>query len=156
MEIYLVRHGEAISALVEPTQPLGDRGRAEATHVARHAAAFKVQVAEIRHSTKLRAKQTAEILAAHLGPVRGVHEVNYLAPSADPGRAQDAVEKATEPLMLVGHLPHLARLASLLLVGDAHREIVRFRTAAMARLERTDRGWALSWILTPDLVGPGT
>jgi len=43
----------------------------------------------------------------------------------------------------------------LLLVGDAHREIVRFRTAAMARLERTDRGWALSWILTPDLVGPG-
>jgi len=87
-------------------------------------------------------------------PVRGVHEVEYLAPSADPGRAQDAVENATAPLMLVGHLPHLARLASLLLVGDAHREIVRFRTAAMARLERTDRGWALTWILTPDLVGP--
>lgn len=155
MEIFLVRHGEAISELVEPTQPLGDRGRTDATHVARHAAAVKVQVAEIRHSTTLRAKQTAEILGVHLVPVRGVHEVEYLAPSADPGRAQDAVENATEPLMLVGHLPHLARLASLLLVGDARREIVRFRPASMARLERTDRGWALSWILTPDLVGPG-
>jgi len=155
MEIYLVRHGEAVSEYVDPAQPLHERGHSEVSRLARHAARIGLSVAEIRHSTKLRAKQTAEILGAHLGPVRGVHEVEYLAPSADPGRAQDAVENATEPLMLVGHLPHLARLASLLLVGDAHREIVRFRTAAMARLERTDRGWALTWILTPDLVGPG-
>ena len=155
MEIYLVRHGEAVSEYVDPAQPLHERGHSEVSRLARHAARIGLSVAEIRHSTKLRAKQTAEILAAHLVPVRGVHEVEYLAPSADPGRAQDAVENATEPLMLVGHLPHLARLASLLLMGDAHREIVRFRTAAMARLERTDRGWALTWILTPDLVGPG-
>jgi phosphohistidine phosphatase len=113
-----------------------------------------VAVAEIRHSAKLRAKQTADILAAHLGPSRGVRGVDYLAPTADPGIARDAVESAVEPLMLVGHLPHLARLASLLVVGDPDREVVRFQAGAMARLERGERGWALSWILTPGIADP--
>ena len=155
MEIYLVRHGEAESELVEPTQPLRERGRAEATRIARHAALVKVAVAEIRHSTKLQAKQTAEILAAHFEPVRGLREADDLAPPDDPGKAQDAVEAAVEPLMLVGHLPHLARLASLLLVGDPNREIVRFGPGAIARLERAERGWVLGWILTPEIADPG-
>jgi phosphohistidine phosphatase len=154
VEIFLVRHGEAESELVEPTQPLRERGRAGVTRVARHAARVKVTVAEIHHSTKLRARQTAEILAAHLTPLRGLREVDYLAPTAGPGMAQDIVESAVEPLMLVGHLPHLARLASLLVVGDPNREVVRFQAGAMARLECGEHGWALSWILTPGIADP--
>ena len=156
MEIYLVRHGEAESELVEPTQPLRERGRADVTRMARHAARIKVAIGEIRHSTKLRAKQTAEILATHLRPVHGVRETDDLEPTYDPGRAQDVIEAAVEPLMLVGHLPHVARLASLLLTGDPNREIVRFRPGAIARLERTERGWVLGWILTPEIADPGT
>ena len=156
MEIYLVRHGEAESELVEPTQPLRERGRADVTRMARHAARIRVAVAEIRHSTKLRAKQTAEIFAAHLGPVRGLRETDDLEPAYDPGKAQDAIEAAVEPLMLVGHLPHLARLTSLLLVGDPNKDIIRFRPGAMARLERTDAGWVLGWVLTPEIADPGT
>lgn len=155
MHIFLVRHGEAESELVEPTQPLQERGRANITRVARHAAEVKATVAEIRYSTKLRAKQTAEILSAHLNPVRGLREVDYLSPEADPSMAQDAVETAVDPLMLVGHLPHLARLASLLLVEDPQREIVRFRPGAIAQLERAGRGWVLDWILTPEIADPG-
>jgi phosphohistidine phosphatase len=154
VEIYLVRHGEAESELVEPTQPLRARGRADVSRVARHAARVKVDIAEIRHSTKLRATQTAEILAEHLHPSRGLCEVDYLAPNHDPGKAQDAADSAVEPLMFVGHLPHLARLASLLLAGDPNREIVRFRPGAIARLERTDRGWVLGWLIAPDIVLP--
>jgi phosphohistidine phosphatase len=154
MEIYLVRHGEAESELVEPTQPLRERGRADVTRIARHAARIKVAVAEIRHSTRLRAKQTAEILAAHLEPVQGLRETEDLEPTYDPGKAQDAIEAVAEPLMLVGHLPHLARLASLLLVGDPNREIVRFRPGTIARLERAERGWILGWVLTPEIADP--
>ncbi len=154
MEIYLVRHGEAESESAEPTQPLRERGRADVTRVARHAARIQVHAAEVRHSAKLRAKQTAEILAAHLNPVRGLCEADYLAPDAHPGQAQDAAEAAAEPLMFVGHLPHLARLASLLLVGDPNREIVRFRPGTVARLERTERGWVLGWLLTPEIADP--
>lgn len=156
MEIYLVRHGEAESELVEPTQPLRERGRADVTRMARHAARIKVAVAEIRHSSKLRAEQTAEILAAHLRPVHGLRETDDLDPTYDPGKAQDAIEAAVEPLMLVGHLPHLARLTSLLLVGDPNKAIVRFQPGAMARLERTDTGWVLGWVLTPEIADPGT
>ncbi len=155
MEIYLVRHGEAESELVDPTQPLREHGRVDVTRMARHAARIKVAVAEIRHSTQRRAKQTAEILAAHLGPPRGLRESDDLEPTHDPGRARDAIEAAAEPLMLVGHLPHLARLASLLLAGDPNTDIVRFRPGAMARLERAEHGWVLAWLLTPEIADAG-
>jgi phosphohistidine phosphatase len=120
--------------------------------MARHAARIGLSVSEIRHSTKLRAKETAEIFRGQLEPARGILEVDYLQPAADPGRAQDAVDAAAEPLMLVGHLPHLARLASLLVTGAPDRQILRFRTGTMVKLERTDPGWALAWILTPEIL----
>jgi phosphohistidine phosphatase len=70
--------------------------------------------------------------------------------------AQDAVEFAAEPLMLVGHLPHMARLASLLLTGNPNREVVRFRNATIVCLERVEDGWVLLWALGPDLVEPSS
>lgn len=153
MEILLVRHGEAESELVNPAQPLRERGKTAVACVARLAAAAGVAVAEIRHSSKLRAKQTAEILAEHLRPVRGLREVDYLEPMADPGKAHEAIESAVEPLMLVGHLPQLARLTSLVLVGDPHRQMVRFVPGTIARVERAERGWVLSLFLTPEIIG---
>jgi len=101
-----------------------------------------------------RARETAEILARHLTPPPDLQEVDWLAPTADPGMAQDAVESATEPLMLVGHLPHMARLASLLLTGNPNREVVRFRNATVVCLERAEDDWVLLWALGPDLVAP--
>ena len=154
MPVYLVRHGEAVSELVEPTQPLSERGRAGVARVARHAAAIGLAVAEIRHSTKPRARETAEILARHLAPPPSLQEVEWLSPTADPGMAQDAIESATEPLMLVGHLPHMVRLASLLLTGNPNREVVRFRNATVVCLEKVEDAWVLFWALGPDLVPP--
>ncbi len=55
--------------------------------------------------------------------------------------------------MLVGHLPHLRRLASLLLVGDPEREIIRFRNGAIVCLVQGDGHWLLQWVLTPELAG---
>ena len=156
MPVYLVRHGEAISELVDPTQPLSERGRAGVARVARQAARIGLAVAEIRHSPKLRARETAEILARHLTPPPALQEVDWLAPTADPGMAQDAALSAAEPLMLVGHLPHMARLASLLLTGNPNREVVRFQNATVVCLERVEDGWVLLWALGPDLVAPSS
>ena len=154
MLVYLVRHGEAISELVDPIQPLSERGRAGVERVARQTARVGLAVAEIRHSSKRRARETAEILARHLTPTPDLKEVDWLAPTADPGMAQDAALSAAEPLMLVGHLPHMARLASLLLTGNPNREVVRFRNATVVCLERVEAGWVLLWALGPDLVAP--
>jgi len=123
MQVYLVQHGEAKAEAEDPARPLTDRGREEVRRVARHAAAVKLQVAEIRHSGRLRARLTAEILAEHLSPPGGTREIEGLGPTDDPGKARREIEAAQDSVMLVGHLPHLSRLASSLLAGDPGREI---------------------------------
>ena len=152
MELYLVQHGEAKLEQDDPARPLTERGRQEVERVARAAARLGLRVAGIGHSGKLRAQQTAEILAAQLQPPRGIRQMAGLAPLDDPAVARQALDHATEPELLVGHLPHLSRLASLLLVGDPAREIVAFRMGGMVCLAREQGQWRLSWILTPELV----
>ena len=153
MQVYLVQHGEATPEAEDPARPLTERGREEVRRVARNAAALGIQVAEIRHSEKLRARQTAEIFAAALSPSHGVREMEGLAPADHPLKAKAEVESARDPLMLVGHLPHLSRLASLLLLGDLRQEIIRFRNGAIVCLVKNEGGWLVQWILTPEMAG---
>ena len=152
MQVYLVQHGLAKSKDEDPERPLTEIGRQEALRVARAAASAGVRPAAILHSGKARAEQTAEIFAAHTEPPQGVQAVEGLDPNDEPERARERVAQATAPLMLVGHLPHLSRLAALLLAEDPEREIVAFRNAGVVCLERGDRGFAVRWILTPELA----
>ncbi len=63
-----------------------------------------------------------------------------------------------QPLMLVGHLPFLSRLASLLLVGDPERALVRFRMGGIVCLTGEPAGaggtggWMVAWMLIPELT----
>lgn len=120
--------------------------------MARHAATLRLEVAEIRHSGKLRARQTAEIMAEHLSPRHGVRETEGLGPNDDPEKARAELEAARQPLMFVGHLPHLSRLASALLIGEARRDIIKFEAGAIVCLDRADVSFRLLWILTPELA----
>jgi phosphohistidine phosphatase len=149
---YLVRHGESQPERDDPAKPLSDRGREEAMRVARYAASAGVEVAAIYHSDRLRARQTAEILAEYLLPRLGLREVESLAPGAEPDRVRALLEEATDPLMLVGHLPHLSRLVSALVLGNSEIEIIRPDTGTMICLVKTDRGFRLQWVLTPELA----
>jgi len=55
--------------------------------------------------------------------------------------------------MLVGHLPHLSRLASRLICGDEERKVVSFQMGGVVCLERDAEGnWSVRWALTPELV----
>src|SRR5262245_15486247 len=134
MTIYLVRHGEARPDPDDASRVLSERGRGEVERVARLVAALRPPVAEIRHSGLVRARQTAEILAAALGPSRGVRAAEGLAPGDEPAVAAAECEAATEPVVLVGHMPHLGRLVSRLLIGEAGRELIRFETGTVACL----------------------
>ena len=152
MEVYLVRHGEATSEAEDPLRPLSQRGRLEVTRVARAAARAGVSVGIVCHSGKLRARQTAEILAEHLEPGKGTSAIAGLAPHDDPEAARRLIEQATEPVVLVGHLPHLSRLVSLLLVGEPGREIVTLHAGGIAALGRREAGWRLLWLMSPEIV----
>ena len=149
---YLVRHGEAKADMEDSARPLSNRGREEVQRVARHAATLGLEVAQIRHSAKLRARQTAEILAEYLTPRLGIRQIEGLAPGDAPNRVRAELEAAVEPLMLVGHLPHLSRLVSALVLGNSEKEIIWPDTGAMVCLARTERGFRLLWVFTPELA----
>lgn len=154
MKVYLVQHGEAVPEAQDPERPLSERGRAEVEAVARHMARhWKPAIHAIYHSGKLRARQTAEILAAHLKPAEGVRQAEGLKPLDDPADWQRRLTVRATPCMLVGHLPHLSRLCGLLLCGNAEQQPVAFRYGAVVELRQIEGGrWQLAGLLTPEMV----
>jgi len=146
---YLVRHGEAVSAQIDPQRPLSARGRAEVAEVARLALSREVQVAELRHSGILRAQQTADILGDYLKPPGGVRPTAGLLPEDDPEIVKTELEAAEQPILLVGHLPFMSRLAALLIKGDAARSINEFSPATMLCCAQVGAGWQIDWWIAP-------
>lgn len=152
MYIYLIQHGLAESKQRDPARPLTPNGRGEAIRAADRIAELGIQVGVVWHSGKLRAQETAEIFAERLHPSQGAIAREGMAPLDDPSIMAGEIEELDAPTALVGHLPHLSRLASLLVTGDADREIVAFRNAGVVCLSREDEGWRVEWITTPDQV----
>jgi phosphohistidine phosphatase len=150
--VYLVQHGEAAPKDVDPERPLTDRGREEVADVAALASRLDLEVARIRHSGKTRAEQTAAVLAEAMAPVEGVEAASGLAPNDAVAPVAEALASAPRPLMLVGHLPFLGRLAGVLVCGDPERPPVRFRNAAIVCLARDAGLWQVAWILTPEMA----
>ena len=153
MNLYLVRHGRAAEGAPDSARPLTPRGRAAVERMAAHLARSGVRVLEIRHSRRLRAAQTAAVLADAIGPRTPPREVGGLDPMDDvEDVARDlAIEEL--PLMLVGHMPFLGRLTSRLLAGSRDRAPVAFPTAGVACLRRERDLWVLEWHLGPGQVG---
>lgn len=151
MRLYLMRHGEA-----EPAgeRPLSAAGRQQVETVARAAARAGAKPVHIFHSGKLRAAQTAGILARHLSVTAEPCKAAGLDPNDDPTAARELVEALSEDTLLAGHLPHLELFASLLLLGDAGRTLLLFPTAGMACLERdlAARRWLVRWMITPETL----
>ena len=155
MNLYCVQHAEALPKEVDPSRPLSARGRQAIEAVAAFlAGSGACAPRRILHSGKTRAAQTAEALAARLAPPGGIDRADALEPLADPAVWAARCKEEAEDLMLVGHLPHMAKLASLLICGSAEGAVVEFTMGCVACLRRAQEGsWALRWMITPELVG---
>jgi phosphohistidine phosphatase len=59
-----------------------------------------------------------------------------------------------DAVAVIGHLPFLDRLASLLVAGDEEAHVVRFRMGGLVKLEPKDEGegFAVAWVLPPELA----
>jgi phosphohistidine phosphatase len=149
VQLYLVQHGHAQTEIEDPERPLADRGVEEVARVARLAVEhLGVRPARVLHSDKTRARQTAEVWGGLLDI--DVEQADALAPNDDPMVWFQRVDAEPGDLMLVGHLPHLARLAGLILTVASERSLVRFRQGGLVGLERTDTGWVVSVVLPPE------
>jgi phosphohistidine phosphatase len=150
MRVYLVQHGEAKKEEEDPLRPLSESGREDVQRVAKYAENLDINANKIFHSGKLRAKQTAEILAEKLN-IEQVIETEELAPKADPKVWEDRLSGIDEDVILVGHLPHLSKLSGSLLCGDEEKETVIFRMGGIVCLERNGDGhWSVQWMITPE------
>lgn len=152
MDLFLVQHGEAKSKAEDPDRPLTERGVETVRRMAIWASQAGIVLAQIRHSGKRRAQQTAEIFAERLNPGNGVIATEGMGPNDDVHSASQKLASETGSLMLVGHLPFLSRLAGLLLTGDPETEVVRFRNAGIVRLRRDDERWSVDLVVPPTMV----
>jgi len=153
VRLYLVQHGEAVPEDIDPARPLSARGREEVQHVAALLTRAGIGVEEVLHSGKRRAAQTAAILAAALAP-RGTPEAR---PGLNPNDPIDGVAREAaawdRDVMLVGHLPFMARLASRLVAGREDAGVVAFQPGSVLCLERTDQQrWTIAWMVRPELL----
>ncbi|MHC4625695.1 MAG: phosphohistidine phosphatase SixA [Planctomycetota bacterium] len=153
MKIYLVRHGEAVSSDVDSQRPLSDQGRADVQKVAAFIEHLRVSVQYIWHSGKLRAAQTAEILAGAVSAQKGCSSREGLGPYDDASTIAHELDAYDTDLMIVGHLPFLWNLTSLLAVGKQTADVIAFEAGAMVCLERRDHStWQISWTIAPGLL----
>lgn len=148
MTLYLVQHAEAKTEQEDPSRGLSEKGLSDIKKIAHHAAGLSIKISQILHSGKKRAQQTAQILSENLHPDKGVSESDGLAPMDEPKIWAERLSSIEKDIMLVGHLPHLGRLAALLICGDDNKKVVNFKMAGIVCLMRNeDRSWSLEWTL---------
>lgn len=152
MALFLVQHGKSLSKEVDPDQGLSEQGVSDATRIAHVAKDYGVKVAQILHSGKTRARQTAQIMAEHLTPGKLPVEKDGLSPMDDVVIFACTLSPEND-LMIVGHLPFLSRLVSYLITGSADTEVFRFQNAGIVCMDR-DPGadtWVIRWTLMPEI-----
>lgn len=154
MRIYMAQHGLALPKEVNPDRPISEQGREDARRLARFLEGAGVRVGQVLHSGKVRAEQTAALLAEALLPGGHPQSRDGLNPNDPVEPLAAEIAGWTTDTLLVGHLPFLGRLASLLLASDPEQPILAFQPGTIACLERDPAGqWMLAWMVRPELIG---
>jgi phosphohistidine phosphatase len=140
--LYLIQHGEAADEKTDPARPLTQKGRSDVAETARFMREVGVEIDEVWHSTKLRARQTAEIIAKTLR-LKYSFEKGCLNPNDPVASVADMINHGDKNIAIVGHLPFLAKLASFLLTGVDYKEVVRFKQGGVVCLRKKGISWGL-------------
>lgn len=152
-KLYLVQHGKQTPEEVNPEEPLSQEGKEDCEKVARFAKNAGVKVDEIFHSVKLRAKETAEILAEYLLANTEVQEKEGLKAMDDVGVWAEKMKNYEGDLMLVGHLPFMQKLSSLMIAGNTENPVYKFQQGGIVCLEKgEEEKWILCFAVNPELL----
>jgi phosphohistidine phosphatase len=153
MYLYLVRHGEALSKEEDPEQGLSGDGRDSIRKISAFTKGLGIKVKQVFHSGKKRAMQTGLIFMESIQSERGLLETDGLAPMDDPAIWHERISRLNEDVMLVGHLPHLAKVSSMMLCSGMEAKTLDFDAGSIACLKRSDDNtWAVDWMMKPGLI----
>jgi len=152
MALYLIQHGKSLPKDQDPDQGLSQEGTTETERIANLAQDYGVNVSQIRHSVKTRARQTAEILARALKPQNDIQEVSGIKPMDDVA-AYAAKIDPDENIMLVGHLPFMERITSYLITGQIDQPVIKFQNSGIVCLDKDPetQSWVIKWTLMPNI-----
>lgn len=160
VELHLLRHADAgdPEAWTRPDaeRPLSPKGRRQAERLGRHLALLGFTPDAIVSSPRVRATETAEIVAALLGSTVRIDP--RLGGPLDPSTVEAIIDDAGNPRrpVLVGHDPDFSALAAKLLgIGE-----LPVRKGAIVRID-LDRPigrslGTLRWLLPPDAIPEAT
>lgn len=158
MLLDLLRHADAGDPAAwdrpDAERPLSEKGRKQSRRLGDYLAATGFRAAAIITSPKVRAAETAELVAEKIDGT--VAEDERLASSLDLDVIEAILHDAGDPdeAMLVGHDPDFSELLSVLCAAAG----VTMRKGALARIE-VDRplqpgGGTLRWLIPPDALKP--
>ncbi|MHC4462741.1 MAG: phosphohistidine phosphatase SixA [Planctomycetota bacterium] len=153
MELYLVQHAKAASKQIDPQRPLTEEGCRDIQKVAAFIKPLTLFVDYLWHSGKKRAEQTAEVLAEAIKVKEGTIVHEGLGPNDDVTALKNELIMRQQDIMIVGHLPFLSKLASLLLSGDESANTVAFKNGGIVCLSRSEAGqWQIECMVTPEII----
>lgn len=126
MEIYLMQHGQTLPKDQDPEEGLSAEGEAEIRLTARAFKVFHVDFDAILSSPKKRSKQTAAIVAEETGfpkeNIKETEKVKAKTPAEETVRALADLSGAKR-VLVAGHLPSVAEVASYLLTEGSKADI---------------------------------
>lgn len=151
--IYLVQHGEAAAKAVDPERPLTVKGVKDITAMARFLKQAGVPIERILHSGKLRAEQTAGILAQVSSAGAAVDAIHHINPNDPVQVFAGMLQQYATGSLFVGHLPFMEKLVGYLVCGSEACAAVAFTPGSVICLCATDgSGWNIEWMVRPELI----
>ncbi|MHC4365800.1 MAG: phosphohistidine phosphatase SixA [Planctomycetota bacterium] len=153
MKLYLVQHATAVPKEINSDRPLTEQGRHDTEKVAAFVKPLNIAVEYLWHSQKTRAAQTAEILSEVIEVKTAQAGRDGLARNDDVVPLSDELAALARDIMIVGHLPFLGKLASLLLTGSESANTVAFKNSGIVYLSCSEQSqWQVHWVITPELL----
>lgn len=148
MKVYLIQHGLAVAEEKDPERRLSAQGEALTRRAAEYLRSRGIKVDAIWHSKKMRAVQTAKIIAEAIdcGKIQERDDMNPLDPVE---KFSEELSASGMDLMIIGHLPFLQKLAGRLLTGSEENDIIAFRNSGVLALDY-DEKWKIGWLTPPE------
>lgn len=154
MKVYLIQHGESVEKEVNPERPLSEKGKQEVERLGQFLSELNIQVSDIFHSGKLRAKETAEIIADKLHFKKILQVRRGIDPLDPVGPIFDEINLFENDTMMVGHLPFMSQLVSKLVINDENKTIASYVPGSLVCLEKIKENnnlWSIIWMLRPEM-----
>jgi phosphohistidine phosphatase len=156
VNLYVVRHADAVSigggVRSDAERPLSERGRADASVMAKVLAHIDIDIRAILTSPLRRALETGAIFGRELH--REAESSRRLEPGFDHRLLLEEIQASSNGagVVAIGHQPDMSLLISYL-ISPARDAAVAMETCAVACIHLQSHGQAqLRWMLTPEAV----